>query len=79
MGKWFFRSCLLAFAPELSDKERLTFRIFTGLAVKSHAFFFLTTVNGEERIGRGWWGGWNQLEKSYMPRLDEKHVSQAQE
>ena len=74
MGKWFFPSCLLAFAAKLTDKKMLTFLIFTGLVMKSHTFFLLATVNvsppptADNKKDWGGVGGWKQLEaKSNLP------------
>lgn len=52
--------------------------------MKSRSFFLVATMNvfflWGRKEGLGGVGGWNQLkEKSHMPRLDEKPVSQARE
>lgn len=85
MGKWFFPSCLLAFAAELTDKENAHILDFYWTCYeKSHILFTSHSKcsppphTGENKKDWGGVGGWNQLEgKSNLPKLAETHVSQA--
>lgn len=84
MGKWSFPSCLLAFAAKLTDKENAQILDFYWTRYEKSHFLFTSHSEcsffpmGEEKKDWGGVGGWNQLEeKSSLPRLAEKHVSQA--